>query len=374
MRTRAALVVALSMLLAGCSGDDTPAASGSDDWQIETVAEGLDHPWGLSVLPDGDLLLTERPGRISLLSDGEVSEVDADLDDVYAQGEGGLMGLELSPAFEQDSTFYVCTATTHGDVQIIPFVLAGDRASAERGEPLVTGITLNQSGRHSGCRLRIGPDGMLYAGVGDSAVGTNPQDLTALGGKVLRIDPATGQAPPDNPFAASSDPQTRLIYTLGHRNVQGIAVQPGTGDLYAAEHGPDVDDEVNLLEPGANYGWNPVGSGIYDESVPMTDESIDGAVPAVWSSGDPTIATSGCAFLTGEQWGDREGALAIAALKGSALYLLTLAEDGGSPELTKIPAFDGEFGRLRTVEPGGDGVLFVTTSNGGDDKILKITA
>ncbi|WP_228389306.1 PQQ-dependent sugar dehydrogenase [Cumulibacter manganitolerans] len=195
----------------------------------------------------------------------------------------------------------------------------------------------------------------------------------ALGGKVLRIDPVSGAPPPDNPFAGSADPATRLVYTYGHRNVQGLAVQPGTGALYSAEHGPDVDDEVNLLRPGANYGWDPVGSGTYDESRPMTDTAIDGAVPAVWSSGSPTLATSGCAFLDGPAWGPHEGELAIAALKASALYLLRLPDGGGPASLTKAAVLDGDYGRLRTVEPGGDGVLYVTTSNGDDDKILRVT-
>jgi len=373
MRRTRVLILSALLCLSGCT-DSTKPATGTAGWKVEVVAGGLENPWGLAVLPGGDLLITERPGRISVIADGEVAEVAAGLDDVQAEGEGGLMGLALSPGFEADDTFFVCTATTHGDVEIIPYVLSDDRSSAERRPALVTGITLSPTGRHSGCRLRIGADEMLYAGVGDSTVGTNPQDLTALGGKVLRVDPVTGQAPPDNPFVGSPNAATRLIYSYGHRNVQGLAVQPESGALYAAEHGPDVDDEVNLLQPGGNYGWNPVGSGKYDESVPMTDESIDGAIPAVWSSGDSTIATSGCAFLVGSAWGEHEGELAIAALKGSALYLLRIPQDGDDPQITKAAPLDGEYGRLRTVEPAGDGVLYVTTSNGTDDKVLRVTA
>lgn len=371
MRTAAVLLISL-LVLSACS-EQTQTAPETGDWQVGVVAEGLEHPWDLKVLPGGELLVTQRAGSLAIVDGSEVRDVQADLGDVYAQGEGGLMGVELSPGFETDHTFYVCTATTHGDVQIIPFVLSDDLTSAERKPPLVTGISLNQSGRHSGCRLRMGSDDMLYAGVGDSAKGTNPQDLTVLSGKVLRVDPTTGQAPPGNPFVDSDNPATRLIYTYGHRNVQGIAVQPGTGAIYSAEHGPDVDDEVNLLKPGANYGWNPVGSGTYDESVPMTDTSIDGAVKAVWSSGSSTIAASGCDFLVGDAWGEHEGALAVAALKGSALYLIEIP-DRGDATATKAAQLDGDYGRLRSVEAAGDGVIYVTTSNGGDDKILRVTA
>ena len=407
MRRLAVVPVCALLALAGCSGDttpddatatsdrsvavgdpgstevDDPGSTEMDDpgsaevdegaWGVDIVADQLKIPWDLAVLPDGDLLVTERPGRISVVSDGSVSEVDTDLGDVFAKGEAGLMGIALSGDFADSGEFYVCSATTNDDVEVIAFTLSEDRASAERQGALVTGLPLASSGRHSGCRLLIGPDGMLYVGTGDSAAGTNPQDLTSLGGKVLRIDPATGKAPPDNPFADSSDKRTQLIYTYGHRNVQGLAVRSGSDDIYSVEHGPDIDDEINLLEPGGNYGWNPVGSGEYDESVPMTDTDLDGAVEALWSTGDPTFALSGAAFLEGGTWGDAEGTLAVAALKGSALYLVDLGDGGSAPVVSKLPQLDQEYGRLRSVVAGGDGVLYVTTSNGKDDKILKLT-
>lgn len=362
-------VIAAVLLAAGCGGVQVEDAD--TGWDVEVIADGLEHVWGLSELPSGQLLITERPGRISTVSDGEVTQVTADLDDVQAQGEGGLMGLEISPGFADDRTFFTCYASTSGSVVVVSWELSEDLASADRGEVLVDDLPLNPSGRHSGCRLRIGPDQMLYVGTGDAAMGSNPQDLSSLGGKVLRVDPATGQAPAGNPFSDSEDPQTQLIYSYGHRNVQGLAVQPGTGEIYAVEHGPAVDDEVNLLQAGGNYGWDPVGSGSYDESVSMTDESLDGAVAAVWSSGDSTIATSGAAFLAGEQWGEHEGVLAVAALKGSGLFLVDVA----APEVrvSQAPELDGDYGRLRTVEPAADGGIYVTTSNGSDDQILKVT-
>lgn len=393
-----ALLPLTALALAGCGGGQTtaestdatssssyaseapgasdPPATGSnkvEDWSVEVVADGLEIPWDLAVLPDGDLLVTERAGRISLLSDGTLTEV-ATLDDTFDKGEAGMMGIALSSDFADTGEFYVCSATKQGDVRVIPYTLADDRDSAERQDPLVTGLPLADNGRHSGCRLLIGPDEMLYVSVGDSAMGPNPQDLQSLGGKVLRVDPQTGQAPPDNPFADSPNQKTKLIYTWGHRNVQGLAVQPGTGAIYSVEHGPDVDDEVNLLAPGANYGWNPVGKGKYNESVPMTDPDISGAVPAVWSTGEQTFALSGAAFLTGSAWGAAEGRLAIAALKGSALYLLDLADGGDSVAVSTVPQFDDKYGRLRSVVVGGDGVVYVTTSNDSDDKILRVTA
>ncbi|MDZ7675779.1 MAG: PQQ-dependent sugar dehydrogenase [Acidimicrobiales bacterium] len=163
-------------------------------------------------------------------------------------------------------------------------------------DPLVGGLLRNDSGRHGGCRLRVGPDGARWITTGDGAFSGTPQDLSALGGKVLRVNRFTGAGASGNPFTGSGDPDVRRVFTSGHRNVQGIAFRPGSDEPWAVEHGPTRDDEVNRLVPGGNYGWDP-GPG-YDESVPMTDTAkFPDAVPARWSSGFPTIATSGADFL-----------------------------------------------------------------------------
>ena len=194
---------------------------------------------------------------------------------------------------------------------------------------------------------------------------------------MLRVDLATGGPAPGNPFVAAADPRDRLVFSYGHRNVQGVTVQPGTGQLFAAEHGPDIDDEVNLLRPGANYGWDPSRGGTedsYDEDVSMTDLArFPDAVPAVWSSGGSTEAICGAAFLEGSQWGSLEGLLAVAALKGSKLLLMRLDTDGSVTEVGQLPALDGTHGRLRAVRSGPDGALYVTTDNGDNDKVLRLT-
>lgn len=218
-------------------------------------------------------------------------------------------------------------------------------------------------GCHGGCRLRFGPDGFLWIGTGDSAVSPNPQDKTSLNGKVLRVDPDTGDPAPGNPFGTE-------IFTLGHRNVQGLAVRPGTGEMYSGEHGGERDDEVNRLVAGGNYGWDP-GPG-YDESVPMTDTAkFPDAVEAARSSGTPTIALSGIEFLEGERWRAWDGAFVGAALKGSQLGFLTLTGDGRSVLREDVRVTDR--GRLRSVVLGPDGNLYITTSNGGGtDAILRV--
>lgn len=362
-----------------------PTRTGTPQLRVDVVASGLSQVWDVGFLPDGTALVSERAGKLSLLSStapgATVTPVDADLADVYAQGEGGLMGLVVHPDFAQTHRFTTCQTHAAGgeptDIRLVTWRLSDDGRSASRErDPLVGGLPINPSGRHSGCRPVIAADGALLLGTGDTARGNLPQDLTSLGGKVLRIDLATGGPAPGNPFADAINPAQRLIWNYGHRNVQGLAIQPGTGRAYSAEHGPDTDDEVNLLEPGANYGWDPSRGGTvggYDESVPMTDLArFPDAHPAAWSSGSPVEAGSGAGFVSGSQWGDLDGVLAVAALRGEKILLMTLGDDGAVSTVAVPTELDGRFGRLRAVRSAPDGALFVTTSNGTDDKVLRI--
>ena len=200
--------------------------------------------------------------------------------------------------------------------------------------------------------------------------GRIPQDPTSLGGKVLRVDPVHRRGSAEaNPLASSP-----RVYSYGHRNVQGLALRPGTGQMWAVEHGPRVDDEINLLVAGGNYGWDPVPG--YNESVPMTDRvKYPDAVEAKWSSGSPTLAVSGGIFLEGKQWGVWEGRLAVATLRDSRLRLFEFTPDGDFVSQVIVAELDRSYGRLRTPMMGPDGALYVTTSNGrGRDRILRIAS
>ncbi len=351
---------------------------------VEEVASGFEHGWDVGFLPDGRALVTERPGRISLVSGlregAEVSRVRADLDDVFVQGEGGLMGMVVHPDFATSREFTTCQTHEEGgeakDVRLVTWRLSPDGASAERVKDLLTGLPLS-SGRHSGCRPTIAADGALVVGTGDVARASIPQNRNSLGGKVLRLDLESGKPLPDNPFAASSNAREQYVYSYGHRNIQGVAIQPGTGEIYTAEHGPSNNDEVNRIEAGANYGWDPSRggtSGSYDESVAMTDtERFPDAVPAIWQSGETTQAICGAAFLSGQEWGGIDGALVVTALKGAKLLVLTLRDDGSLAEVSVPEETSDRYGRLRAARVGPDGALYVTTTNGSDDKLLRIT-
>ena len=374
-------------LLAGCAdtrsgateGGSLPAPTTAPDeapgLEVSVLAEGLDHPWDVVQAPDGTLLVGVRGGGLTAVRDGGgQQEVAADFGDLFADGETGLMGLALSPDFADDRRFYTCqgVAGETPEIQVVAWTMARDWTSADRIGPVVEDIPVNaQSGRHGGCRLLFGPDGALYVGTGDNAVGEYPQDPSSMAGKVLRVDPVTGDGLPGNPFADAEDPAAQRIWSLGHRNVQGLALRPGTEQVYSVEHGPDRDDEVNLLRPGANYGWDPSGEGGgYDESVPMTDPRLPEAAEAVWTSGVPTIAPSGATFVEGSAWGAYDGLLLVGVLKDTGVLALRLGEDGALLEQFRLPELEDRYGRIRTVRQGDDGALYVTTDNGGGGDVL----
>jgi glucose/arabinose dehydrogenase len=363
----------------------TPGRFTAPALRVERVVGGLEHGWDIGFLPDGRALLTQRPGRLTLVSGlhpGAVAtDVAADLSDLLVRGEGGLLGMVIHPDFAISREFTTCQNHQEGgrpvDIRLVTWRLADDGRSARRVKDLLTGLPTADSGRHSGCRPTIAADGALLVGTGDTARGDVPQDLTRLGGKVLRLDLKTGEPLPDNPFADAADLRQRYVYSYGHRNVQGVAVQPGTGRVFTAEHGPTFDDEVNLNRPGANYGWDPSRGGTvggYDESVPMTDlQRFPDAVPAVWQTGETTQALCAAAFLSGPSWGDLDGVLVVTALKGAKLVLLRLTAAGAVSQIAVPPETNGPYGRLRAARLGPDGALYVTTTNGDDDALLRIT-
>lgn len=376
-----ALIVSILTLVDASSPFVGPASAESEveplvpDLHVEVVADKLSIPWDLAVTPDGTLLFTERDGRLKVrLGDGTIRKVRANFEDLMVAGESGLLGLVLAPDFADSRRFYTCQATFDPDsqIQVIGWTMNADYTRATRfADPLVGDIDLTY-GRHGGCRVRFGADDQLWIATGDSAEEVNPQSLTSLAGKVLRVDPATGHGSVGNPFVSSSNANTRRIYTYGHRNLQGLALRPGTNQMWSVEHGPSTDDEVNLLVPGGNYGWDP-GPG-YNEGVPMTDlDKFPDAVEAKWATGETTLALSGGIFIEGRNWGTLNGTFAVAALKAQSLRFLRFDSQGTLQELLVSPELNSTYGRLRTPMMGQDGNFYVTTSNGSNDKILRIT-
>ncbi len=338
----------------------------------ETVVSGRDHVWEIAFLPTKEMLFTERKGDISALEDGTVSLV-AHVPNVYANGEGGLLGLAIDPNFSQNRFIYACYVATIGggyDIRVSRWRLKDDISGIESQTDIITGMVTSSTaypGRHSGCRIKWGPDGVLWVGTGDVAQGDTGLQPKKLGGKVLRVD-RDGNAVEGN-LGGNFD--TR-IYSYGHRNVQGLAFFPKPKDGVlgiSVEHGSDVDDEVNLLVPG-NFGWAPPAAGYQEKDVPMTDLSrFPDAITAIWKSGKPTQAPSGATFLRGTQWKGWDGALAITVLKDHHLKILQVDDKN---LITHEDRVLSDFGRLRTAVQGPDGNVYISTDNGGSDQIIRV--
>jgi glucose/arabinose dehydrogenase len=366
-----------------------------------TFVTGRERPWDLAWTPDGALLFTERiSGLWVRRADGQVARIgtpgQGGLADIGTNSETGLLGLELDPDFATNRTFYTCQGENDpggspmvDDVQVVQWTVDAGYTAVSKVRELVdmapwATSSVAEHGAHGGCRPRFGPDGRLWVTAGDTRCGSYPQDRTQLAGKVLRLDVHAPfpHVPVDNPFVGG-DPADDLVWSFGHRNPQGLAPRPGSDQMWSVEHGSDVDDEVNLLVRGGNFGWDPTaapdpsgGCGYQDVGTPMTDlAAFPDAVPARWDTGGPTVATSGATWLEGDSWGGWEGALVIGTLKGRHLRVQLYTDGGVFVEERIPPALLQTFGRLRTPRMGPSEDLFITTDEAGPSaRILRVSA
>lgn len=334
---------------------------------VEPVVKNLHHPWDVKETEDGVLYLTQRQSGLYKYTD-QLSEIYLP-EDLYTAGEGGMLGFDLSPDFSKSREVYACfnSKDDEENIQVLVAKLTLDEnfSTVSDREDIITGIPSAESGRHSGCRVLFDRqnDDVLWITTGDSADGTVPQDPKSLGGKVLRVD-REGKGVEGN----LNEPFDSRIFSYGHRNVQGITLfneyQDEFGYGFTAEHGPDVDDEINPLIKG-NFGWDP--NQPYDESVPMTDlDKFPDAVESVWSSGDRTIAACGVEYVEN---GPFKGDLLQAALSDRYILRFEVGEDG---KLDKKEEVINEYGRIRQIYESENGRIFFTTDNGGDDIVGEI--
>lgn len=365
-------VFAAGMLLALMA--DTAAAqqrfpSSAGELAVETVASGLEHPWGLAFLPDGRMLVTERPGRLRLVeADGKLSRPLSGVPSVMARGQGGLLDVTIDPAFAQNRLVYLSFAEPRS---------GGNGTSVARGRLNEQGTALTgvevifrqmptiSSNMHFGSRLVFDRTGALFVTVGDRySQRDQAQNPANHIGKVIRIRPEGG-VPADNPKKQGWAPE---VWSIGHRNVQGAALHPETGQLWTAEHGARGGDEVNTPKAGLNYGWPVITYGIDYSGAKIGEGTTKPGMEQPLFYWDPSIAPSGAAFYTGPVWPAWKNSFFVGALAGQMLVRLSTQGEKVTGEerlLTNI----GE--RIRDVRQGPDGFLYLL----GDDangKILRV--
>jgi glucose/arabinose dehydrogenase len=338
-------------------------------FNVTVLAKGLEHPWAVEPLPGGGLLVTEKPGRMRIISaTGEKGQPLAGVPEVDARGQGGLLDVALSPKFDTDRTVYWSYSEPRqggNGTSVARGVLSQDRKRLDQVRVILRAMPTYDGTMHYGSRLAFGPDGMLYVTLGersDKPMRPQSQQLDSDMGKILRINP-DGSIPKDNPFAGQSNARPE-IWSLGHRNIQAAAFDP-QGRLWEVEHGANGGDELNLVQKGKNYGWPLVA---YGEE--YSGQAFKGAVTAkegteqpvyYW---DPVIAPSGMQFYTGDAFPAWKGSVFVGGLKDTKLVRLTLENDRvtGEEHLLKDR---GQ--RVRDVRQGPDGELYIVTDQGNGE-------
>ena len=339
---------------------------------VETVASGLDHPWGFAFLPDGRILVTERPGRLRLVErDGRLSEPLTGVPTVAAQGQGGLLDVAIDPRFNDNRLVYLSFADP-GDGGTSGTAVARGRLGSsglENVEVIYRQQPKVSSGGHFGSRLVFARDGKLFVTQGDrqrSSFRQQAQDLSSGVGKVVRINP-DGTIPRDNPFVGRNDARPE-IWSYGHRNVQAAALHPETGQLWTVEHGARGGDELNHPEAGKNYGWPTITYGVDYSGATIGEGTERAGMEQPVYYWDPVIAPSGMTFYTGDAYPGWKGSAFIGSMTPGALVRLTL-ENG---RVTREERYLGDLrARIRDVQQGPDGLLYLIT-DASDGQLLRV--
>jgi len=370
LKTLSAIVLASALPAAALAVETgTVRSSGGQEIAVSLVADGLEHPWGLAILPDGGMLVSERPGRLRLIdADGRLRDAPvAGTPEVFAQGQGGLLDVVLDPDFADNRFVWLSFAEAGSGSSAGTAVGRGRFADGALEDfEVVWRMVDKVPGRnHFGSRIVFAGDGTLFVTTGDRYRFEPSQDLSQTIGKVVRIT-RDGEAPADNPFVGQEGVLPE-IYSYGHRNIQAAAIDPATGTLYVVEMGPRGGDELNLIEPGGNYGWPLVSWGTHYDGTDIPDppsrpEFIDAI--AVWT---PVIAPSGMAFYRGDAFPDFQGDALIGGLRAAALVRLEIA-GGAVVAEERIPLG----ARIRAVAEGSDGSIFVLTDDDSDGAVLRL--
>jgi len=371
IRASLCAIAASAALVTGASGATKTFPSSTGPIQVETVVDGLQHPWALAFLPDGRMLVTERAGRIRVITpDGKMSPPVAGLPKVFARSQGGLLDVVVDRGFSQNRTIYFCYAEPFG---------SGARTALARArladEPYIENLRVifrqegpPSTGNHFGCRIVQMPDNNLFLTMGDHFTPRDEaQNLANHLGKIVRIAP-DGSVPNDNPFTGRRGAKPE-IWSYGHRNSQGAALNPSSGKLWMHEHGPRGGDEINIPQAGKNYGWPVIGFGIDYSGAKIHEGTSKPGMEQPIRQWTPVIAPSGMAFYTADLFPQWKNNLFIGGLASQALVRLEL--DG--EQVTKEERLLQDMRqRIRDVRVGPDGALWLLTDS-ANGQLLRLT-
>ena len=337
-------------------------------FKAELLIDEMQIPWGMTFLPDGALLITEKSGELIHFKNGKKTTIE-DGPKVYTRGQGGLLDIELHPDYEDNGWIYISYASSEGKQKGGHTALMRAKLSDNsltNKELLYKAIPNTTKGQHFGSRIEFDNKGYLYLSIGErGARDENPQDITRDGGKIYRFND-DGSIPEDNPFVGTKDAK-EAIYSYGHRNPQGLVKNPKTGEIWEHEHGPRGGDEINIIKAGQNYGWPLVTYGVNYSGTPITDKTKMAGMEQPIHYWVPSIAPSGMAFVTTDNYGtDYKGSLLVGSL--AFQYLERLVLDG--TQVTKREKLMDNLGRVRDVKEGPDGLIYVAIEGKGIYKLV----
>ncbi len=343
---------------------DTPKKT---PFTAELLVDGLQIPWGMAFLPDGSMLITEKSGELIHFQDGTKTKV-SNVPETYQRGQGGLLDVALHPDYANNGWLYLTYASSQGEEK-------GGHTALSRAklvndaltdiEVLYKATPNTTKGQHFGSRIEFDNGGYLYFSIGErGARDENPQDIKRDGGKIYRLFD-DGRIPEDNPFVGTDGAKT-AIYSYGHRNPQGLAKNPETGAIWDNEHGPQGGDEINIIKKGANYGWPVITYGINYSGTPITDKTEMPGMEQPLHYWVPSIAPSGMAFVTTDNYGDWKGSILVGSLKFQ--YLERLILEGN--KVVRREKLLADEGRVRDVKEGPDGLIYVAVEGKGIFKLV----
>lgn len=347
-----------------CAQDKNPL---NTSHAYETVVSGLNIPWGFVFLPDGAMLINEKEGKIIHFKDGNKIELQG-VPEVYNRGQGGLLDIVLHPEYAANGWIYITFASSDGEDEgghtaLLRAKLEGN--ALVQKELLYKATPNTTKGQHFGSRIVFDRKGYLYFTIGERGNrDENPQDITRDGGKVYRLHD-DGSVPEDNPFVNEPNAK-KAIYSYGHRNPQGMVVHPETGEIWTHEHGPKGGDEINIIKKGANYGWPVISYGVNYIGTKFTDITKKDGMEQPLHYWDPSIAPSGMAFITSDRYPGWQGDLLVGSLKFQYMDKIVLEDE----KVGKEERFLDGLGRVRSINQGPDGYIYVGIENKGIVKLL----